>query len=133
MITGLDTNIVVRYLVQDDPKQAALATRLFEKELSQTNPGFLSHIVMCELVWVLEDCYGLTRPQIVKILEKLFSVKQILLQGPDLAWRALQHIEKNDLDFSDVLISLVNKNSGCERLLTFDKQAAKSGHFELLR
>ena len=52
---GLDTNVIVRYVVQDDPRQSAAATRLMEKTLSAENPGFVAVVTLCEVAWVLAE------------------------------------------------------------------------------
>lgn len=129
---GLDTNVVIRYLVQDDPKQAGLATRFIEKTISAEAPGFLSHIVLCETVWVLEDCYSRSRAQVATILQTLFTAKQIVVQEPELAWKALRSVQTHAIDFSDALIGLAGTQAGCNHNVTFDKDAAKLEGFELL-
>jgi len=132
-LIGLDTNIVIRYLVQDDPKQASVATRLIEKTLSAEVPGFLSHIVLCELAWVLEDCYSQSRTQIAAILQALFTTRQILVQEAELAWKALRALQHRGIDFSDALIGLAGMSAGCKYTVTFDKEAAKLDGFEMLK
>jgi predicted nucleic-acid-binding protein len=132
-LIGLDTNVVIRYLVQDDAKQSARATLLIERELSQENPGLLTHIVLCELVWVLEDSYNLARVQVADILDRLFSAKQIVLEDARLAWQALRLCKHEVADFSDALIGLIAETLGCSRTVTFDKGAAKLTRFELLK
>jgi predicted nucleic-acid-binding protein len=132
-LIGLDTNVVVRYLVQDDVKQSARATLLIERELSTDNPGLLTHIVLCELVWVLEDSYGLARAQVAEILERLFSARQIVLEDARLAWQALRQCKHEAADLSDALIGLVGETLGCTRSVTFDKGAARLTRFELLK
>jgi predicted nucleic-acid-binding protein len=132
-LIGLDSNVVIRYLVQDDIKQSARATTFMERELSAGEPGLLTHIVLCEIVWVLEDRYNLARAQIGEILEGLFSAKQIALEDAQLAWQALREFNRNAVDFSDALIGLVAEKLGCARSVTFDKNAAKLAQFALLR
>jgi predicted nucleic-acid-binding protein len=63
-MTGLDTNILVRYLTQDDSIQSPLATRIVEKRLSAVSPGFLSVVAMVETVWVLDRAYGFAPTEI---------------------------------------------------------------------
>lgn len=130
---GLDTNVVIRYLVQDDAKQAAIATTLIERELSADNPGLLTNIVLCEIVWVLEDSYGLARARVGEILEALFTAKQIALENADLAWQALRKLRSDAIDFSDALIALMAEKLGCSHTVTFDRDAAKMAQFQLLR
>jgi len=132
-LIGLDSNVVIRYLVQDDAKQSARATTFMERELSADEPGLLTHVVLCEIVWVLEDCYALARAQISEVLEGLFTAKQIALEDAQLAWQALRQFDANTADFSDALIGLVAQQLGCPRTVTFDKNAAKLPQFALLR
>ena len=68
---GLDTNVLVRYLTQDDKAQAAAATRFIEKTLTPETPGFISLVALVEVVWVLETCYHCTRQDIAAIIERL--------------------------------------------------------------
>jgi predicted nucleic-acid-binding protein len=131
-LIGLDTNVVIRYLVQDDAKQSALATVFIERTLSTDNPGLLTHIVLCEIAWVLEGSYGLSSARIADIMERLFSAKQIALEDAQLAWQALRTLRERAVDFSDALIGAIARKCGCEHTVTFDKQAAKLGSFKLL-
>jgi predicted nucleic-acid-binding protein len=130
---GLDTNVVVRYLAQDDQKQSAAATRVFEKVLAPDNPGFVSCIVLCELAWVLAECYGADRGRIRQALEGLLSAKQIVVEVPDLVRRALRAWDEGGADFSDALIGQLSTQNGATATLTFDRAAAKLLGFELLQ
>ncbi|HZP65330.1 MAG TPA: type II toxin-antitoxin system VapC family toxin [Rudaea sp.] len=125
---GLDTNVLVRYIVQDDPGQANRAARLFEHRLSREIPGFVNHVVLCELVWVLESGYGYSRGQIAATLQRLFETDCLRVQSPDLAWQALDGYRRG-ADFSDVLIASINIAEGCEHTATFDRRAARSANF----
>jgi predicted nucleic-acid-binding protein len=131
-VIGLDTNVVVRYLTQDDARQAAIASRLFEQELSVERPGFISLITLCELAWVLMDCYGVDKAHLLEIFEGLLGSRQIVVQEADLVWKALRAWERSPADFSDAVIGEVLVASGCERVVTFDKAAARLPAFELL-
>lgn len=130
---GLDTNVVVRYLVQDDPKQAALATRLIERSLSQDNPGFITTVTLCEIAWVLAGCYAADRPRIRAVIEALLATKQLKIESADLVWKALKAWGASSADFSDALIGqIVIAHSG-SKTVTFDRAAAKLQGFELLQ
>jgi predicted nucleic-acid-binding protein len=132
-VLGLDTNVVVRYLAQDDVRQSAAATRLFEKTLLPDNPGFISCIVLCELAWVLAECYGADRRRIRQALEGLLASKQIVVEAPDLVRRALRAWDESGADFADALIGELSKQNGASATLTFDRAAAKLPGFELLQ
>ncbi|MGB5439408.1 MAG: type II toxin-antitoxin system VapC family toxin [Gammaproteobacteria bacterium] len=129
---GLDTNVVIRYLVQDDKKQSAAATRFIEKSLTTDAPGFINHICLCEIVWVLQRCYGVTKPQLREIIEALLATKQLNVENVEVTWKALRAFDANNADFCDALISQVNIHSGCEHTVTFDKKAASLPGFNLL-
>ena len=87
---GLDTNVVIRYLTQDDPRQAQLANRLFERTLSPGKPGFISLAVLCEIVWVLADSYSMDQAGIRAVIEGLLGSRQLQVESKDLVWKALR-------------------------------------------
>ncbi len=124
---GIDTNILVRYIAQDDAAQSARAIRFIENECSMSSPGFIGLIVLIEVVWVSESCYGATRAEIAEILRKLLSIKQLVVQDAEVCWQALRLFESGKADFADCLIERSANAAGCERVTTFDKQAAKAG------
>ena len=129
---GLDTNVLVRYLAQDDPKQSVRATRLIEKELSAEEPGFLTVIALVETVWVLETCYEATREEIGVVLERLLRVKQVELQEPELVAQAVRRFRAEKGDFADHLLSRLGIARGCSETVTFDKGAVSIEGMRLL-
>lgn len=129
---GLDTNVVVRYVAQDDAKQAAAASKLFEHVLSVERPGFASLITLCEIAWVLAECYGAEKSRIRAVIEALLGTRQVVVEDADLVWRALRAWDKSAADFSDALLGQVAVARGCEKIVTFDKAAARLPSFELL-
>lgn len=131
-MTGLDTNVLVRYLVQDDPKQSAAATRFIEGSLTALTPGFISTIVLCEVAWVLADCYGADKARIRKVIEGVLGTKQLVVEQVELVRAALRDWERANADFSDALIGLIATANGSLRTVTFDRAAAKLPGFELL-
>jgi predicted nucleic-acid-binding protein len=131
-VIGLDTNVLVRYIAQDDPVQSPLATAFIENECSAVAPGWVAAVVLVELVWVCETCYGATRPEIIEILGRILSSRQLQAEDADTAWKALRLFQSSKADFSDCLILTSASVSGCARVMTFDKLAAQAG-MELLR
>ena len=129
---GLETHVVIRYLVQDDKKQSAAATRFIEKSLSTDAPGYINHICLCEIVWVLQRCYGVAKPQVREIIEGLLTTKQFNVENVEVTWKALRAFDANSADFCDALIAQVNIHRGCEYTVTFDKKAASLPGFDLL-
>jgi predicted nucleic-acid-binding protein len=126
-VIGLDTNVLVRYIAQDDPAQSARATAFVEKDCSTSSPGFIAHVVLVEVVWVCERCYGATRADIAEILRTILSSKQLVVEDAETAWQALRLFESTKADFADALIERTAKAAGRERVVTFDKHAAQSG------
>jgi len=129
-LIGLDTNVLVRYLVQDNKTQASKATTLIEGKLTKETPGFINHIILIETVWVLESCYDLTKQEISSILEQIVATKQFYLQEVEVVLRAIRIYQSNNVDFADALIGVVNNVFGCERTYTFDKKSSKLELFE---
>ena len=123
---GLDTNILVRYLTQDDPEQAKRANRIIDR-LTPENPGFVPLVALVELVWVLESCYHQDKQQILAILRELLSTRQLRVETADIAWVAMKRFEAGKADFSDALIAVSAEFHGCETTLTFDKNALSIG------
>ena len=130
---ALDTNVLIRYLVQDDPKQSAIANKFIEKHCSTEQPGFISHIVLCELAWVLESNYGLGRKEIALVLERLLQIAQLAMMDTSCVWKALHDYKRSNVDFADHLLARVNEAQGCEVTVTFDKKAGMQPLFELLK
>lgn len=129
---GLDTNVLVRYLAQDDATQSTIATRLIETRLSQEKPGFVTQVTLCELAWVLAECYAANRQRIHAVIERLLATRQIRVERADLAWRALRAWGAGAADFSDALISEIVLDNGGEKTVTFDRKAAKLAGMALL-
>jgi predicted nucleic-acid-binding protein len=129
---GLDTNVIVRYVTQDDARQSAAASRLFEHVLSVERPGFVSLITLCEMAWVLADCYDADKARIAAVIEALLGSRQLVVEDAELAWKALRAWDKSGADFSDALLGQVLASHGCEKVVTFDKAAARLAGFELL-
>lgn len=129
---GLDTNILVRHVVHDDPGQSRKAAQLIARECTRETPGFINRIVLCEVVWVLESAYGCSKGEIAGVLEKVLRTSQFQIEDVQAAWTALRLYQKGKADFADCLLGTVNRQHGCERTVTFDRQAGVLEGFELL-
>lgn len=121
---GLDTNVLVRYIMQDDAKQSALATRLVES-LSAESPGFVPLVSVVELAWVLSSAYELDRTQLVEAFEALLRTKEIVVDRAETVWKALRVFQSANADFADCVIERSASAAGCERTMTFDRGAVK--------
>ena len=128
---GLDTNVLVRYLAQDDAKQSALANRLLE-QLNTESPGFISIVTVIELVWVLQSCYGATRTTLADTLDRLLRTKDIHVQKADVVWQALRQFRDGNADFADCMIERSAADAGCECTYTFDRDASSSCGMRLI-
>jgi predicted nucleic-acid-binding protein len=131
-MTGLDTNVLVRYIMQDDAKQSLKAARLIES-LTIDAPGFVSLISIVELGWVLSSAYGLTREQLGQALEALLRTKEIVIDRADQVLRALRVFNATSADLADCLIERSAAAAGCDRTMTFDIGAAKVAGMTLIR
>ena len=128
---GLDTNVLVRYIMQDDPRQSPKATRLVGS-LTAGSPGLVPLVSVVELVWVLSSCYGLTREQLVQALELMLRTKEIIIDGADLVTKALRIFKVSNADFADCLIERTASSAGCTKTMTFDISAAKTAGMTLI-
>ncbi len=128
---GLDTNVLVRYIMQDDPKQSAKATKLIES-LTGDQPGFVPLVASVELVWVLSSSYGLTRDQIAEALDLLLRSKELVLDRADQVLQAQRRFAQGGADFADCLIERIAHAQGCETTMTFDTGAVKAAGMTLV-
>lgn len=121
---GLDTNVLVRYVAQDDTIQSPKATALIES-FTVEKPGFVSLVSVVELVWVLTGCYASNKNEICEVLEILLRTKELNVSEAEVVWKALRQYRDNNADFADCLIAFLGAQVGCEHTFTFDKGAAK--------
>ncbi len=128
---GLDTNVLVRYLAQDDAEQSAAASHLIES-LTAEKPGLITSVVLIETAWVMEDVYGAGRDEISAIVEKLLQTGTLVVQDAEQAWSALSRYRAGAADFADYLIERTCTALGSEATYTFDRKAARSCGMELL-
>jgi predicted nucleic-acid-binding protein len=128
---GLDTNVLVRYIMQDDAKQSALATKLIEG-LSEDAPGFITLVSVIELTWVLESAFALNRSQIVEAFQRIMSVDVFKVDRVGVVASALRAYGDGKADFADCLIERLSAQAGCGRTMTFDRSAAKTGGMVLI-
>jgi predicted nucleic-acid-binding protein len=130
-VIGLDTNVLIRYIVRDDSRQAGAATRLIEAECTPENPGLINPIVLCELVWVLTRGYGYDRLTTARVIRRLLSVQELRVTGAETAWRALRLYEKGQADLADYLIGISNQEAKASVTYTFDQRAAEADLFRM--
>jgi predicted nucleic-acid-binding protein len=129
---GLDTNVLVRYLTHDDPGQAAAAKKVMNS-LSFDSPGFLSLIVIAELVWVLAISYRYQKKEIEQVLENLLRSKELVIERAEIVSQALRAFRAGRADFADYLIERCAHAAECGFTVTFDQRAATAAGMRLLR
>jgi len=130
---GLDTNVLVRYLIQDDPIQSPQATTVIERQFTPQNPAFVSLITIMETVWVLGSVYGIPDSDIVRAVEKLLQADTLTVQNEQQVFTAMIALRTGHGSFADALIGAVGIWAGCDATLTFDKKSLRLGGFELVR
>ena len=128
---GLDTNILVRYLTQDDPIQSPKASEIIERRLTEENPGFVNIVAMIETVWVLERAFGLATQDIVKAVERVLQTDVLVVENEQEVFTAMIALKEGQGSFADAVITGLGARMGCSYTLTFDRKAARLSGFEL--
>ena len=121
---ALDTNVLVRYLVADDARQAE-ASRLLLQGLTAERPGFVCREVTVELVWVLQRAYGFSRDRIAAVLEDLVATEGLEVEAADDVARAAFRYRQGGAGFSDLMIVAAAERAGAGTLYTFDRKVAQ--------
>lgn len=129
---GLDTNVLVRYIVQDDLAQAEAATRLIEERCTEQTPGFVGIPVLVELVWVLTVAYDYEREVVASVVGQVLRTAELIVEDGEVVWLALRDFEGGSADFADCLIAQRNHAHGCETTYTFDRRATRERHLSLV-
>lgn len=127
---GIDTNVLLRYILQDD-EQSKIATK-FVESLSLEQQGFINNTVIIELIWVLSRTYKQTKSDIAMLLEELFSMPIFAFDNLPLLLKTLEIYKQSKADFSDILIFEFNQLVGCQTTVTFDVKAHKKLGMKLL-
>lgn len=127
---GIDTNILVRYLTQDDPVQSPRARHIMEERLTEERPGYINLVSLAETVWVLDRSYAMPADAIAAIVHDLLRSTTILVQNERQVFTALSLFESGAASFSDGLIGALGAWAGCSTTLTFDRKAARLPDFE---
>jgi predicted nucleic-acid-binding protein len=129
---GLDANILVRYLAQDDPEQSRQATELIESRLTELDPGFVSIVAMVETAWVLERAYGLSAGDVAAAIERTLQADRLVVEREQEVFTAMTALKEGQGTFADALIGALGASAGCSRTLTFDRKARRLPGFEVL-
>ncbi len=128
---GLDTNVLVRYLAQDDPVQSSQATDIIERRLTEANPGFVSIVAMVETVWVLDRAYGLGAQEIAAAVERMLQAEILVLENEQEVFTAMIALKERQGSFADAVIATLGAKAGCAHTVTFDREALRLPGFQL--
>jgi len=129
---ALDTEVLVRFLVKDDERQASAAYEIFKQAETDKQVFFVSLLVVLETVWVLEAVYSVERKEILQVIDELVSMPILEFEAQPVIRRVLSSAKDSNTDLSDFLIAHSAADAGCECVLTFDKRASKHDLFELI-
>jgi predicted nucleic-acid-binding protein len=130
---GLDANVIVRYVTQDDPRQSKMAERAIEQAVARGEKFLVQPLILCELVWVLESAYGYQKNAIIPVLEQILRTERFEIVDKDIVRRALDDFKEDGADFADYLIGRANERGGVQTTLTFDKSLKGCRQFTVLR
>ena len=130
---ALDTNILIRFLMNDDKKQTKKVYDFFKKAEDDKEELFISLLVTIEMIWVLGFSYNISRESILDSLSDLLSLSILKFEHQQTIYQFIHSAKKNSYDLSDLLIAHSANNQGCKTSLTFDKKASKYNLFELLK
>jgi predicted nucleic-acid-binding protein len=128
---GLDTNILVRYLTQDDPIQSPKATEIIERRLTEENPGFVSIVAIVEIVWVLDRAYRLAAHEIAAAVERVLQADVLVVENEQEVFTAMVALKEGQGSFADAVISALGARAGCSHTRTFDRKALRLPGFAL--
>lgn len=128
---GLDTNVLVRYLTQDDPIQSPRATDFMEHLLTADNPGFVSIVAIVETVWVLDRAYGLGAIEIAATVERLLQADALMVENEQEVFTAMIALKEGHGSFADAVIAALGAKAGCAHTVTFDRKALRLPGFQL--
>jgi predicted nucleic-acid-binding protein len=120
-VKGIDSNVLVRYLIKDDPAQWRMASDWLQQTKAAGESCFINNVVLCEVVWVLARAYRCTRDEVIATLERILRTSLFEFENVDAAWWALRQMKTSQADFSDCLIARINQLAGCADTATFDK------------
>jgi predicted nucleic-acid-binding protein len=122
---GIDTNVLIRYITQDDQVQSPKATAFMERRLSPSHPGYVSVIAVVEAVWVLSSAYRFSDRQIAGVLEAMLGAESLVVEDAQDVSIALVALRRKMGGFADVLLGAKCRRAGCAHTVTFDKKASR--------
>ena len=127
---ALDTNVLVRFLVKDEARQADVVYRVFKKAEAENRLFWVPLLVVLETIWVLESVYSISRGNILDSLSELVLMPILKFEALATIQHFIRCARENNCDLGDYLIASAAHLSGCDHVLTFDKKACRCDLFE---
>ncbi len=131
-MTGIDSNVLIRFIVRDDEDQFLKAQELLVQGSSSANPCYVCDIAIAEMIWVLTRRYRIPAATLIDFIKDLVAANNIVIESSEQLRRALDAWKSSGADLADCFIGELNKKAGCTKTVTFDKGASKLESFELL-
>jgi len=131
-VIGLDTNVLLRFMLRDEPQQSARAARIIHRTCTAEEPGYVGLVTLAEIAWVLDSVYRLPSPEIADAIEALLQADTLLVQNQDEVFSAVTALRSGIASFADALINALNQWAGCKTTLTFDVKATRLPGFTLI-
>ena len=129
---GLDTNVLARYLTEDDPVQARRAAAWINTTVARGERCYISPVVLCELAWVLRGAYRISKPDLLLTLDRLLATTQFVIGEKDVVRAAVDAYRTGQADFADYVIGVTHREAGCDRTATFDRRLRGVATFQML-
>jgi predicted nucleic-acid-binding protein len=131
-MTGLDTNVLARYLTEDEPVQSRRAADVISTASARGQRCFISAIVLCELSWVLRSAYRISQAELILTLDRILGTTQFVVGDKDIVRKALDQYRAGKADFADYVIGALHHDAGCRRTVTFDRRLRGQAGFQVI-
>jgi predicted nucleic-acid-binding protein len=132
MMFGLDTNILVRYITNDDPKWSPIAKQFIDSTCTVDEPGFINALVLAEVVWVLSGYQGYNKEKTASLIREFLDADNLYIDHAPQVEIALERFKNSTAGFTDCLIAVLNFEAGATPTYSIDQAAVKSGIFAAL-
>jgi len=131
-VNGVDTNVLARYLTEDEPVQSKRAADWIGTVTARGERCFISAIVLCELAWVLRGAYRVSQADLILTLDRILGTTQFIVGDKDIVRRALDQYRAGRADFADYVIGALHQDAGCRKTVTFDRRLRGHQAFQVL-
>ena len=126
---GIDTNVLVRYILNDDPVWSPPAQRFIDEDCTVERPGYVNLVVLAELIWVLNRAPGSDKYKICAVIGDLLLADNLVLERPLLVSGALEAFKSSNANFADFIIAAMNQSADASPTFTIDKNASRQPGF----